>query len=212
VPNPGSGPDTVQYGTASSYPVGSPTTYYLSGSDRLVSTLAGVAGGSARFVAPGAVPGSYSETSALQGSAPPAVGKPRDVTGTYAAYNSGTLTQAVDIAGIPTVNLRVSAPSVAVSQAAGPSGQLVLFVKLYDVTSTGKNILVDRLVAPIRVADVTKPFTVTLPGIVHRFPAGHHFELVVAGSDAAYKGNTTPVAVSVVTSRSAPGVLRLPVV
>ena len=87
-----------------------------------------------------------------------------------------------------------------------------MFVKLYDVDASGTKTLVNRLVAPVRVPDITKPFTVTLPGIVHQFATGHHFELVVAGSDAAYKGNTAPAAVSVLTSKGAPGVLRLPVV
>jgi ABC-2 type transport system ATP-binding protein len=212
VPFSGSGSDTVQYGTAASYPVGTQSTYYLSSTNKLVSALGSVADGSARFVAPGPADTSYSETSALQGSVPSGVGDVRDTPGTFAAYDGPALTGDVDVVGIPKVTLQVSAPTVAASQAAGPATHLVVFVKLYDVDAGGTKTLVNRLVAPVRVADATKPFAVTLPGIVHRFAAGHHFELVVAGSDAAYKGNTAPVAVSVVTSKGAPGVLRLPVV
>jgi ABC-2 type transport system ATP-binding protein len=212
VPFSGLGPDTVQYGTAASYPVGQQTSYYLSGSSGLVRGVGRVAGGVARFVAPGGADTSYSETSAVQGSVPSPLSDPRDVPGTFAAYNSAPLASAVDVVGMPTVRLRVSAPSTAVTQNGGPGGHLVLFVKLYDVAPDGTTTLVNRLVAPVRVGNVTKPFAVTLPGIVHQFAAGHHFELVVAGSDAAYKGNTSPVAVSILTSKTEPGLLRLPVV
>ena len=212
VPFSGPGPDTVQYGTASSYPVGQPTTLYLSGTNRLVTALDSVASGSAPFVAPGAADTNYSETSALQGDVPGSVGDARDLPGTFVAYDGATLTRDVDVVGIPTVTLHASAPSIAATQSAGHAGRLVVFVKLYDVDASGTKTLVNRLVAPVRVPDITKPFSMTLPGIVHQFASGHHFELVVAGSDAAYKGNTAPAAVSVLTSKGAPGVLRLPVV
>ena len=51
----------------------------------------------------------------------------------------------------------------------------------------------------------------TLPGIVHQFPAGDSLKLIIAASDAAYRGTTIPVTVSVSTSPSHPGVLTLPV-
>jgi len=53
---------------------------------------------------------------------------------------------------------------------------------------------------------------VQLPGIVHRWAKGHRFALVVAASDAAYRGNNVPGAVSVVTDRARPGTLRIPAV
>ncbi|MFL6239467.1 MAG: CocE/NonD family hydrolase [Actinomycetes bacterium] len=212
VPFSGSGSDTVQYGTAASYPISNSVSYYLSGTNRLAASRGYVTQGMADFVAPGPAATSYSETSALQADVPSPLGDVRDAPGTFAAYNSAPLAQAVDVVGVPTVTLRVFAPSVVATQLGSPGGHLVLFLKLYDVDAAGHKTLTNRLIAPARVADVTKPFTVTLPGIVHQFAAGHHLQLVVAGSDAAYKGNSTAVAVSVVTSKKAPGLLQLPVV
>jgi predicted acyl esterase len=62
----------------------------------------------------------------------------------------------------------------------------------------------------VRVGDVTKPVTITLPAQVQRFPKGHRLQLVVAASDMAYAGNAAPQPVSVVTSKANPGVLSLP--
>ncbi|MEV5342886.1 hypothetical protein AB0K93_31090 [Streptomyces sp. NPDC052676] len=38
--------------------------------------------------------------------------------------------------------------------------ELVLFAKLYDIAPDGARTLVHRLVAPVRVPDVTEPVTV----------------------------------------------------
>ena len=49
-----------------------------------------------------------------------------------------------------------------------------------------------RLISPARVADVTKPVTIELPG--DRAPssrAGHRLAIVLAGGDLAYRGSTT---------------------
>ena len=75
-----------------------------------------------------------------------------------------------------------------------------------DGTPTLKN----RLVSPVRVADVTKPVRVQLPGVVHRFAQGHRIQVVVAASDAAYANNPTVQPVTVTTSPARPSVLRLP--
>jgi ABC-2 type transport system ATP-binding protein len=73
VPFSGSGPDTVQYGQAASFPTGSALRLYLSGSSDLVTTPAAVATGSAAYSnAGGGVPTSYSETSEFQGNQLPA--------------------------------------------------------------------------------------------------------------------------------------------
>jgi predicted acyl esterase len=145
----------------------------------------------------------------VQGSAPAPFGNTRDLPGTFAAYNGATLTDNVDVVGIPRVTLNVAVPF---TNAAGPGAELVLFVKLYDVAPGGKKTLVNRLVAPVRIADPRELVDVTLPGIVHRFAAGHHFQLVVAGSDMAYKGNNVPIGVGLGTNQSRAGMLQLPVV
>jgi ABC-2 type transport system ATP-binding protein len=69
-----------------------------------------------------------------------------------------------------------------------------------------------RLISPVRVADVTKPVTIELPGIVHRFEAGHRLVVVLAGGDMAYRGST---ALQPVTLQTGPGLnqqLTVPVV
>jgi ABC-2 type transport system ATP-binding protein len=67
-----------------------------------------------------------------------------------------------------------------------------VFAKLYDVAPDGTQTLVHRLISPARVADVTQPVTIELPGIVHRVETGHRLRLVLAATDAAYK-NAYPV-------------------
>jgi ABC-2 type transport system ATP-binding protein len=54
--------------------------------------------------------------------------------------------------------------------------------------------------------------TVTLPAIVHRFAAGHRLRLVIAGSDAAYRGSPLAASVTVLTDPRDPGTLTVPVV
>ena len=91
--------------------------------------------------------------------------------------------------GSPRLNVRISAPVAAQTQASGPRGKLVLFAKLYDVAPDGTQILQNRLISPVRVKDVTKPVQVDLPGVAQRFAAGHRIHLVVAGGDLAYANN-----------------------
>jgi predicted acyl esterase len=90
--------------------------------------------------------------------------------------------------------------------------KLVLFAKIYDVAPAGGRTLVNRLVAPVRVPDVTRPFTVQLPSIVHRYEAGHRLEFVIAASDTAYVGNRGIKPVTVVSAPEDTGVLELPVI
>ncbi|GGT06954.1 hypothetical protein GCM10010254_29350 [Streptomyces chromofuscus] len=60
--------------------------------------------------------------------------------------------------------------------------------------------------------DVRKPFTVTLPTIVHRHERGHRLRFLIAASDGAYFGNGGVKPVTVVGAPDDTGVLRLPVV
>ena len=64
--------------------------------------------------------------------------------------------------------------------------------------------------APARIADVTAPVHITLPGIAHRFDAGHRIALYLAGGDTNYRGGQLPVQVTVRTG-CAGQVLTLPV-
>lgn len=90
--------------------------------------------------------------------------------------------------------------------------KLVLFAKVYDIAPDGKKTLVNKLVAPVRVPDVTRPFTVELPGIVHRYETGHRMEFVFAASDSAYFGNRGIKPVIVTSAPEDTGTLELPIV
>ena len=75
----------------------------------------------------------------------------------------------------------------------GPAGQLVVFAKLYDVGPDGDAVeLPHRLISPVRSPTSTQPITIELPGIVHRFEAGHRLAVVLAGGDMAYRGLERP--------------------
>ncbi|MDX6276739.1 MAG: hypothetical protein QOJ72_867 [Nocardioidaceae bacterium] len=201
-----SGIATPAYGVSSSYPVGAPRKYYLSGTSLTTGTP--VAGSQSLLTPVAGLPTSTDPVDVIGSSLPlPEI----DLPGTTASWSSPALTKDVDVVGSPKLTLRVSAPAAALTQAAGPTGELVLFAKLVDVDAAGKATIVRNLVAPIRVPDVNKPFTVTLPGIVHRFAAGHTLRLVVAGGSTNYRGGLVPEPVTITTGSTAQ-VLSLPVV
>ncbi|MEV0169958.1 CocE/NonD family hydrolase [Streptomyces sp. NPDC050803] len=183
---------------------------YLSGDGKLVDNRSKVARGS-RTYANWLIPTSHSESSlaGLIGLPDPA---PYDTKGTYLGWTSEPLARATDVVGAPRATLKVVSPKAERTQNSGDAAdKLVLFAKLYDVAPDGSRTLVHRLVAPVRVPDVTKSFTVTLPGIVHRFEKGHRLRFVVAASDDAYFGNRGIKPVTVVSAPEDTGVLRLPV-
>ena len=62
----------------------------------------------------------------------------------------------------------------------------------------------------MRVADVTKPVEIELPGIAHRFAKGHRLRLVVTTANSTNRGNTVAGPVSIATDRATPGTLTLP--
>ncbi|MFF8593656.1 CocE/NonD family hydrolase [Streptomyces sp. NPDC015220] len=184
---------------------------YLSGDGRLVDRRDQVTRGS-RTYANWALPTSHSENSlaAVTGLPDPA---PYDTEGTYLGWTSEPLDRTVDVVGAPRATLRVLSPAAERTQhSSDAADKLVLFAKLYDVAPDGAQTLVHRLVAPVRVPDVTRRLTVTLPGIVHRYRQGHRLRFVIAASDDAYFGNRGIKPVTVVSSPGDTGVLRLPVV
>ncbi|MCW2683442.1 MAG: ABC-type multidrug transport system, ATPase component, partial [Blastococcus sp.] len=121
------------------------------------------------------VPGLGALTAALGGTT-------LEIPGQFAAFDSEPLTDAVEVVGASTVDIAVSAPG----------GSATLFAKLYDVGPDGAMTLPSGLVAPLALtglsADPTAPtrVPVTLPGIVHRFEAGHTLRLVVSSTDQAF--------------------------
>jgi ABC-2 type transport system ATP-binding protein len=116
-----------------------------------------------------------------------------DLPGQHARFVTAPLADPVDVVGAPTVSIR----------AASPTGEAVLFVKLYDVAPDGTAELPSGLIAPVRLtglpADLAAatPVRVTLPGIVHRVEAGHRLAVVVATSDQGYATPVEPTVYSV---------------
>ncbi|WP_020574450.1 alpha/beta fold hydrolase [Actinopolymorpha alba] len=196
------------YGTANAYPVGTTQRLYLSGNKTLTPRRAEVVSGSQTWLnLPGGVPSSYSELPPEMDLIPP-----YDGAGTYAAWTTPALTSDVETVGVPTLDVRLTSPAAALSQRTGPAGRLVVFAKLYDVSLEGKLTLRHRLVSPVRVADVTKPVRIELPGVVHRWQKGHRIRLVLAASDAVYANNLGVLPVTVKTTLASVPVLELPVV
>ncbi|WP_327006715.1 alpha/beta fold hydrolase [Dactylosporangium sp. NBC_01737] len=112
-----------------------------------------------------------------------------EIPGQHADYTSAALPATLDVAGAPTVRIR----------AASPTGEAVLFVKLYDVPAKGAASIPDGLIAPVRLTGLPKsiadaqPVTVTLPAVVHRFEAGSRVRITVAAADTAYWSPPDPV-------------------
>ncbi|MEV0320946.1 alpha/beta fold hydrolase [Streptomyces sp. NPDC050659] len=210
VPVDGAGGPNGAYATASKVPALS-QKLYLSGDGKLVDNRTKVARGSREY-RNWLIPTSHSESS-LAGLIGLPDRAPHDTKGTYLDWTSEPLTAPVDVVGAPKATLKVVSPRTEKVQNSGDAAdKLVLFAKLYDIAPDGKKTLVHRLVAPVRVPDVTKPFTVSLPGIVHRYETGHKLQFVVAASDDAYVGNRGVKPVTVTSAPEDTGVLRLPVV
>ncbi|MFF7734052.1 CocE/NonD family hydrolase [Streptomyces sp. NPDC007984] len=185
-------------------------TLYLSGDGTLVENRDDVVRGSRRYT------NWLTSTSHSESSLAGLIGlpdtPPRDTKGTYIDWTSAPLKRPLDVVGAPRATLKVVSPKAERTQnSADSADKLVLFAKLYDVAADGTRGLVRRLVAPVRVPDVTKSFTVTLPGIVHRYETGHRLRFVIAASDDAYFGNRGIKPVTVVSGPRDTGVLRLPV-
>ncbi|MFD8975423.1 CocE/NonD family hydrolase [Streptomyces sp. NPDC059593] len=198
------------YGTAARVPALS-QKLYLSGDGKLVDNRTKVARGSRQYTN-WLFPTSHSESS-LAGMIGLPDPRPYDTAGTYLGWSSAPLAAPVDLVGAPKATLKVVSPRTERVQDSGDAAdKLVLFTKLYDVAPDGTKTLVNRLVAPVRVPDVTRPFTVELPGIVHRYEAGHRLEFVIAASDSAYFGNRGVKPVIVTSAPEDTGTLELPLV
>jgi len=200
---------TGTVGTASGYPVGTPRRLYLSGTDLVGS---GIRSGSQTFSTPPAgAPSTLGNLDVVGSKVDVPLDNPDvNTPGTFASWTGAPLSTPVTVVGTPTLDVQLSAPAAALTQGSGPAGQLVLFAKLYDIGPDGTPHLINGLVAPARIADVTAPVHITLPGIAHRFDAGHRIALYLAGGDTNYRGGQLPVQVTVRTG-SAGQVLTLPV-
>ena len=189
------------FATAPSYPLPGSTTLYASGM-RLQPASSLMASGTTTMAAPGSAPMSFGEPTPLLES--PLV---TDLPGASAVMSTLPLKHDVDVVGAPYARLRLRSPT---ASGARPESMLVAFVKLYDVAPDGTIDQSTRLVAPIRVSDLSRPVEVALPAMVHRFRTGHRMELVVSLTDYAYKGNAQAQVVTLMTSAAAPTSLTLP--
>lgn len=208
------------YAVAPSYPIGTTQRLYLSaaasptaGVDVLAPTAAGVTDGTDGFTTPGVGdPQSVTQQVDLVGAVTGMNRVPiTDPAGTAASYETAPLTKAVDVVGVPRVRVEISSPTAGLTQA--PAGTLGLFFRIEDIAADGTVSLPAGLVSAARfpTSDAGRTVTVSLPGIVHRFPAGHRIRLVIAGSDSSYYLPNPAVAVTVTTDSADPGVLDLPV-
>jgi putative CocE/NonD family hydrolase len=199
------------YTSTDAFPVGVEQRFYLSSEGpeggSLVSDPADVAAGTSAYASTAPVGPNYSETSALDQSQPVS-----DPPGSSIRFATDPLAAPVDVVGSPRLTVTLDSTAAA-TQALGPDGQLVAFAKLYDIGPAGTPVeLPHRLISPVRIADVTGPVTIELPGIVHRFRAGHRFAVVLAGGDLAYRGSNLRQAVSLTTGGGIVQELTLPVV
>jgi ABC-2 type transport system ATP-binding protein len=182
------------YASASSYPVGTQRRYTLSGDGALATSATKVTTGTSRFTTPVAgVPTSTDPLDVIGSQLPlPEI----DLPGSFAAWSTAALGKPVDVVGSPVLKLQVTAPTARLTQGTD-AGKLVLFAKIADVAPDGTSTIVRDLVAPVRVPDVSKPFTVTLPAFAHRFATGHRIKLIVAGGSTNYRGGLVPTPVAV---------------
>jgi predicted acyl esterase len=207
------GDASTAYATAPSYPVGTEQTWYLSGSSTpaadgvLTTSKAQVVPGLSAYSGSAPVGPNYTETSGADQSGPVT-----DPPGSAIRFATAPLAADTDIVGSPRLRVQLTAPTAALTQRAGPAGQLAAFAKLYDVGPGGAIELPHRVISPVRVTDVTKPVTIELPGIVHRFAAGHRLVVVLAGGDLAYRGSTVPQPVVLRTGPGFTQQLTVPVV
>ena len=201
---------TKAYATVGSLPTAARLqTLYLSGGGAaggdLVTARGAVVPGASSYSGVAPVGPNYTETSYLDQTGPVT-----DPPGTAVRFSTAPLTAPLDVVGSPRLTVTLDAPTVAATQLAGPGGQLVLYAKVYDVGPDGAVELPHRLISPVRVTDVTRPVTIELPAIVHRFAPGHRLAVVLAGGDLAYRGSTLPQPVTVRTG-GVLGQLTLPV-
>jgi ABC-2 type transport system ATP-binding protein len=196
-----SGDAATGFVRAPSYPLPGTTTLWASGSSLHASPEA-LAPGSLTMVAPASAPLSTGEAAPVTET----TWLP-DAPAATAVISSRPLLRAVDVIGAPYARLRLSSRT---ASGARPESMVVAFVKLYDVAPDGTVDEATRLVAPIRVADLSKPVDVALPAMVHRFGVGHRMQLVVSLTDLAYKGNAQAQVVTLSTSAAAPTILTLP--
>ena len=152
----------------------------------------------------GGLPAAHSETPNFTGPGQPgAMLPPTEVEGQHVALDTPPFTAPVETIGFPTLRVQVSSAS---------GRDAVVFTKLYDVAPDGSATLIRRLVAASRIpaAQLDGPVELRLPGIAHRFEAGHSARLVVATTDDSYRNDPVADVVTLSGTVEDPAVLHLP--
>lgn len=199
------------YASADSAPTGS-RAYYLSGSGALVLDPAAITVGSRAFAtAPVGLPTSLDPLDVLGGLLEPTglSDAEADLPGTALSWTTAPVSAPMELVGSPSLQLKVTAPRARLMQSTGTAGRLVVFAKVLDVAPDGTVSTIADQTAPARVPDVTRPFTVRLPAIVHRVEPGHRLRLVVAAGSVNYRGGLLSDVVAIHTGDTGQ-VLSLP--
>jgi ABC-2 type transport system ATP-binding protein len=200
---PYTGDAAPSVGTTPTYPAATDQSLYLSSGAALVTSKADVKAGSASIAA---VPGTITGNGGGFQSVPAP-----DGPGLATSFTGAPLTEDVDVVGIPSVTLKIDAPTFAQTQGSGPAGKLVLFAKLIDFDpAASKETLPRNQLSAVRVADVTKPLKIELPGISYRFKKGHQLRLTITTSNSTNRGNVLGGPVTIGLDAAAPSVLTIP--
>jgi hypothetical protein len=85
-----------------------------------------------------------------------------------------------------------------------------LFAKLYDVAPNGSATLNRNQISAARITDPTQPVTIELPGLVHRYKAGHRLRLTLSTSSVTFRSSLGGGPVTILTDPANPGVLTIP--
>jgi ABC-2 type transport system ATP-binding protein len=198
---PESGDAAPAVGQTPTYPAGTDRTFFLSSDGALVTSADKIQAGSAMFAAI-----SGSATGSGNGFQNPPV--PEDPASST-TFTSDPLPADFDFVGIPRFTVSLDAPVHAQTQGGDPGAKLVLFAKLVDVD--GSDVTLPRgLSSAVRVADVTKPVTIELPGTAYRFGKGHQMRLVISTSNATNHGNNVSGPVSIKLDPKSPSPLTVP--
>lgn len=208
VPYDGSGSAASQYGVADAFPVYTPTRFFLSGSDALVTDATAVTDGSANMLNPtGGTPASFTEFSNFTSpEANPSFSNvpPSDPAGQFVSFTSTPFTRDTEAVGIPTVHLNLSNLNAA--------QDVIFFGKLFEVEPDDTTELIHRLIAPVRIPAGTSGtgIDIRLAGIAHLFEQGNRVRLVLATTDQTSFNNRLPDTITVTTGGVDPAYLDLP--
>ncbi|MDP9241312.1 MAG: ATP-binding cassette domain-containing protein, partial [Actinomycetota bacterium] len=188
----------------------------VSGGAAVASVRMGLSGGTQTIVSPAG--GTPAEVTSLPGLGA-ALGQLGvglgALPGQDAGFDTAPLSRDFRLVGAPAVDIRI----------ASRAGDATVFAKLYDVAADGSAaVLPQQLASPVRLVGLPaggRTVRISLPAVVHDFPAGHRMRVVVSSTDQAYAlppgartyrvslaGDSALVLPSV-SLQAAPGVSRL---